>query len=199
MIIKKWEFSLIAGLIISILLSTLSFSFSYNGIRENVFRIHILANSDSDYDQKIKLAVRDELQLCAIEMFSNCESTEQAIETGKQNCDIFCDIANKKLEQLNCNYSASVCVDKEYFNTRQYESFTLPAGNYDALVVSLGEAEGKNWWCCLYPTVCVNASSENQQAENVMNDEQLDIIENEPKYHFRFKLVELIESIINWF
>lgn len=93
------------------------------------------------------------------------------------------------------DYGVSIEVGKEYFSTRDYENFTLPAGQYKALVVKLGKAEGKNWWCCLYPTVCINAASENNSPDDVLNSSELEIVENKEKYEVRLWIVELFESI----
>lgn len=193
--IKKWEAALIAGLICTIILSTASFSSDCKNIREDVFRVHILANSDSTEDQELKLKVRDKLQSYCLDMFKECESSYEAQALAQNNLDIIQTQVQNTVYENGYDYGVSIEVGNEYFSTRDYENFTLPAGQYKALVVKLGKAEGKNWWCCLYPTVCINAASENNSPDDVLNSSELEIVENKEKYEVRLWIVELFESI----
>lgn len=192
--IKKWEAALIAGLICTIILSIASFSADCKSIREDVFRVHILANSDSEEDQALKLKVRDELQIYCLDMFKECESSYEAQALAQSSLNAIQTQVQNTVYENGYDYCVSVEVAKEYFSTRDYEDITLPAGQYKALVVKLGKAQGKNWWCCLYPTVCINAAAENSPSD-VLDSSELEIVENKPKYEIRFFIVELFESI----
>ncbi len=166
-------------------------------IRENVFRLHILANSDSKADQQLKLSVRDSVLILADEMFKNAKSEAEAIEAAKNNIELIKATAEQKLAELGSYDSVSVSVGTAWFNTREYDDFTLPAGEYDALKIVIGEGEGKNWWCVMFPSVCIPAAT--GKIEDALTQKESDIVHGKTVYKPCFKIVEIFESIKRFF
>ena len=155
---KALHLSLLFGLLCAIFSSFAHFNAACDDLRANVLRLHIIANSDSALDQEVKLKIRDRLLQESTTLFSGADSVENAIFIANTKKDTVREIANSVLKENNFPYEAKVSVEKHYFNTRVYENFTLPAGIYDSLVITLGKAEGKNWWCVIFPEVCIPAA-----------------------------------------
>ena len=128
-------------------------------LRESTFRLHIIANSDTETDQKIKYALRDYLLTDLGGIFADCESSEEAEAAAVRNSGYITARTNEFLVSKGCGYTAQVSVGRSDFPTRVYADMTLPSGSYEALNVVLGEGGGKNWWCVLYPSVCIGAAS----------------------------------------
>lgn len=189
--------SLTFGLIFSILMSLCSFNAHCNTIRNSVLRIHILANSDSDSDQALKLKVRDELLVLSDNLFKNCSTREEAKKAAEENLDLFKSRAEEVIMQQGYNYPVNISVGKADFNTRHYEKFTLPAGTYDALRVVIGNGNGHNWWCVMFPPVCV-PSAAGSEIGDALSGTDTEIVENETKYKCRFKVVEIYESLCSF-
>ena len=164
-------------------------------LRDNILRLHILANSDSEVDQAVKLRVRDAVLAECQNLLGGCQNINEAVETATINSDKFQSAANEVLKSEGVSYSAQVCVKNENYTTRIYDKFTLPAGEYNSVVVSLGDAEGKNWWCIMYPSVCLSAAGDLNSVSNESNDVAVD----QEKYIIRFWIVELYEKITNMF
>ena len=118
-------------------------------ISTKVFRLHILANSDSEDDQKLKLKVRDKILSVSDKMYNNCATVDDAVNTAKNNIDLFESTAAKVIIDNGYTYPVKAYVTKEYFDTRKYDNFTLPAGEYDSLKIEIGSAKGHNWWLSL--------------------------------------------------
>ncbi len=196
--IKKWEISLLIGLILCILFSCISFTATCENIREDVFRLHILANSDSEEDQNLKLCVRDAILEQTAYLFENNQTVEESMQAARQNLDLLQRTAEEVIVQKGFNYSVQVEIGKDYFETRTYGEITLPAGEYEALRILIGEAKGHNWWCVLYPVMCINACGATP-ADEVLSENEYDVVHNKDKYQIRFKTVEWLESIFNLF
>ncbi len=163
-------------------------------ISNEVFRLHILANSDSEEDQKLKLKVRDRILESSQDLFLNCSSLDDVISVSENNIDYFKNQADRCIQENGYNYDVSVYVDKEYFNTREYDEITLPSGIYNALKIEIGEAKGHNWWCVMFPAICLPAVSDDE-INNILTDEEIDLINSNNKYEVRFKIVEIYEKI----
>ena len=163
-------------------------------ISDKVFRLHIRANSDSDTDQNLKLIVRDELLKETKHLFSDCKSLDEAIIRTKDNVDFIKQTVNKTIRNKGFNYACSVKIDKEFFETRKYDRFTLPAGVYDALIIELGQGKGHNWWCVMFPAVCISCCAED--FNSALTEEEIKMIESD-NYVIRFKAVEIFERIKN--
>jgi len=191
--LKTAEKAVLFGLIFSILLSFAKFDASCEELRQNVLRLHILANSNLSVDQEIKLKVRDEILKSSKKIFLDCDDLISAENNAKENLNAFENAANKVLKEGGFSYNATAELKKTYFTTREYETFTLPAGYYDSLTITLGSGEGHNWWCVMFPAVCVPSSSE--KLEKSVSKNGTEIAENYKKYKIKFKSVELIEDV----
>ena len=165
-------------------------------ISNKVFRLHILANSDEKYDQELKLKVRDKILTLSKELYSGCESVDEAINISKDNLDLFRETAQKVIAFYGFEYEARPYVTKEYFNTRKYDNFSLPAGIYDCLKIEIGQGRGKNWWCVMFPSVCLSGCTDD--FNGVLTEDERRMIE-EDKYIVKFKAVEIYEKLKNRF
>lgn len=166
-----------------------------------VVRLHVVANSDSDADQTIKLRVRDAVLQAAEPFLTEVTSPDAAKAALEKNLTLFEQVANEVLQKGDFPYTASVCLKRELFGTRDYQSFSLPGGYYDALRVTLGDGAGKNWWCVVYPQICMGATARHQQSIAVMGGvEDMALLQQAtPEYELRFKILELFENLLGWF
>lgn len=190
---KKIKISLIFGLICAICLSFFNFNLLCDDLRQNVLRLHIIANSDSEADQELKLKIRDAILSETGSLFANSQSLEEANLQTEQHLKNFEEIANRVINENGFGYDATVSLGERFFETRHYENFTLPAGNYRSLIINLGESKGKNWWCVIYPTVCLPAAS--GDLRDTVNNKSAHIAEHSERYIIRFKIVEIFEKI----
>lgn len=189
------EISVAVGLVFSIIFSVIGFGADCRDIRNNVIRLHILANSDSEADQTVKLLVRDALLSCGSELFGGTVSVDNASEYLAAEKDKLVTKANEVLAENGFDYKAHMFLTEEYFTTREYENFTLPAGEYLALKVILGKGEGHNWWCVMFPPLCLPAATKRTDTEIILGKDGAEIISNPVKYEMRFKIVEIIEEL----
>ncbi len=189
------EISVCIALIFSAFFSVYKFDIDCRDLRDDVIRLHILANSDSAEDQQVKLAVRDKLLNCGSKLFSgetNLESVKRVLSAEQNELT---DAANKVLAENGLKYKAKIYLSKEYFTTRTYDDYTLPAGNYLALKVILGEGNGHNWWCVMFPPLCLPAATYEKDIDVYFDAESKSVISSNPEYEIRFKLIELLEKI----
>lgn len=191
---KNIELGVLFGLICAIMLSFSRFETRCNELRQGVLRLHIIANSDGDADQNLKLQVRDEILKNSTDIFKSCDTVDDAIVTASKNIEDINKIANKVITQNGFDYSASVSVGDSFFDTRVYDNFTLPAGTYKSLIVNLGEGKGKNWWCVVFPCVCIPTATGASLSDSV-SQSAAQTAENASKYEIKFKSVEIYEQI----
>lgn len=163
-------------------------------ISDQVFRLHILANSDSAEDQQLKLKVRDEILKKGETVFASSNSLEETIELCKNNIALFQQTAEQCLKDNGSDYEVKVYVDKEYFNTREYDEITLPSGIYNALKIEIGQGKGHNWWCVMFPAICLSSVTDDELNKYLSEDEQK-LVNSESKYEVRFKIVEIYEKV----
>ena len=167
-------------------------------IYDKTLRLHIPADSNSEADQAVKLKVRDAVLNLLEEPLSGCKNKSESIKIIQDMSDIISETANNVLLSNNFDYKATVTLTEEYYPRRSYEGFTLPAGTYTSLKIELGEAEGKNWWCVLFPQVCIgSAKPEETLAEVGFTANQIRLLteQEETEYVVKFKIVEILESI----
>lgn len=190
---KRFEIALAIGLVCAIFLSAFSgFAQECEEIRHEALRLHILANSDSNADQALKLAVRDAVLEQTAGLFQASQTKEQAeaeVETRLAEIE---QIAVAEIRRQGYDYPAAVRLVNRYFETREYDGFTMPAGRYDAVQVEIGAGNGRNWWCVMFPPMCVPAASE-QGASSL--EEQIRALGEPPQYKPAFAVVEAIESL----
>ena len=170
-----------------------------NNLSQAVFRLHVLANSDSDEDQALKLKVRDSLLNYMNSICSNCSTKSEAISLANEHKNDFQQIAEQTIVENGYNYSVKINIDNFYFPTKNYGDISLPAGFYDALRVEIGEAKGKNWWCVMFPSLCfIDVSSgivddeAKEVLENNLEEESYRIVsnQNQSEIKLKFKLIE---------
>lgn len=196
--ITNMTIAICISLTILIIYNISSFSYQCDEIRNNIIRLHILANSDSTEDQYVKLKVRDAILEKGYDIFDGSVNIDNATECITPVLDEIKETADKILRINKMNYSADVSLVYEYFDTRTYDNnVTLPAGKYIALKIVLGEGKGQNWWCVMFPSLCLPAAEKRDinMYVDVFNNNQTDIISNKNKYEIRFKIIELIELI----
>ncbi len=191
---KRIQLSVLFGLICTILLSMSHFNVLCDDLRHNVLRLHIIANSNSVADQELKLKIRDEILAQTGDMFLGITDLSVAEEKAENSLARFESIANNVIEQNGFDYKANAYLGDSYFETRHYDDFTLPAGNYRSLIINLGESKGKNWWCVIFPTVCIPAASKGELTDSV-SVESADVATHSNQYIIRFKTVEIYEKI----
>jgi len=199
---KTLERALAIALVLTVLFSFSGFAGQCEDIPNRVLRLHVLANSDSDADQALKLKVRDRIVKESAGAFDNIKTKAQAEAVVKEKLSTLQAAAEDEIAKQGYDYPVQVYLTNMYFTTRQYQTVTLPAGNYDALRVTIGKAEGHNWWCVIFPPMCLPAAEEKKELKDVLNQSQLDIVDTpqgEPQYEVKFKTVEVYQSICNWF
>lgn len=167
-----------------------------DSLSEKVLRLHVLANSDSEADQQLKLKVRDAILQESDRLFQQSDSKEAAMAQMATHLSDVEQVAERTLRKNGCDLPVTAALKKVKFNTRTYGNITLPAGEYDALQVEIGAAKGKNWWCVLFPSLCV-PSSTNVQMEDVLTQDELQVVE-QSGYDVRFKVVEWYEAVKGW-
>ncbi len=189
---KKLQTAAAIGLILAIVMGNFSaFRTHLQELHSNVLRLHILANSDSQEDQALKLMVRDELLRHSEELFSGCETLDEMKQRAQEQAEAIRQIAQDVLEQHGCTDRVTVQLVRMDFDERQYEEITMPAGVYDALRILIGKGEGHNWWCVMYPPLCLPAAS----AETYFDEETAAILTEPEQFEVRFKCVELWEQL----
>ncbi|MBR2039906.1 MAG: stage II sporulation protein R [Clostridia bacterium] len=191
---KAFEWALVFGFICSVFWSMASFDANCEELRDNVLRLHIVANSDSKADQELKLKIRDEILKKSETLFEKSTDLNSALQKAEENLENYEQIANRVIKEQGFNYSATAKIGKRFFETRVYDDFTLPAGEYDALIVELGEGVGKNWWCVIFPGVCV-PTEKGASLKDSVGEKSAKIAENPKPYKMRFKSVEIYEKI----
>ena len=201
---KKVKNSLILLFLLFLYISISAISY-VNAVSEDisnsVFRLHVLANSDSEEDQNLKYKVRDNLIEYMNTLCKNVESKEDAINIANLHLKEFEEIAEKTIKENGYSYSVSVEIGNFSFPTKNYGDVSLPAGYYDSLRVKIGDAKGQNWWCVMFPPLCfVNISSgvvpeeSKELIKEDLNDEEYSIVTNCDSSEIQFKI-----SLIEWF
>lgn len=187
------------GLLCAVFMSMANFDAACGDLRENVLRLHIIANSDSEADQAVKLAVRDRILEETADVFENGTDIKAAEKSVSDNLSRFEQKAQEVLSENGFSYGATAQIGDSYFETREYDDFTLPAGTYRSLIIRLGDAKGKNWWCVIFPAVCVPAAAPDAELSDSVSETSAEIAEHPKKYVMRFKTVEIYEDLKKFF
>ena len=194
---------LISALISVTVLLTINASLQQKNIADNVLRLHITADSNSPYDQLVKLSVRDYVLKNYSFIFSNCSSFHGAKKTAERYSSQIQSDVIRELEKFSKSYPVTVSVEECSFPIKNYGELTLPAGKYTALNISLGSGKGRNWWCVMYPPLCLTSGTV------VTDKETLDTLKTNlspQEYAFitdsdnlnikmKFKVTEIIERL----
>lgn len=208
---KKLNFIFILTILVFIYIALLSFNYSKaisSNLSDSVFRLHIIANSDSSADQELKLKVRDKIIEYMNTLTSNSSDKKDVISIVNNHLDSFKEIALNTIKENGYNYDVNIEIGNFHFPTKSYGDISFPAGNYDALKIEIGDAIGQNWWCVLFPPLCfVNSStgvvpddSKNTLKENI-NSESYEIIsegnnsnDNTSDIKIKFKIIEFLNN-----
>lgn len=201
---KNLKRYLIVTLLLFIYILFYSISYANNTISNlsnSVFRLHVIANSNSEEDQNLKYLVRDELISYMNNLCTNVSSKEEAIFIAKEHSEDFNKIAKRVIREKGFDYDVKISIGNFAFPTKQYGDITLPSGFYDALKVEIGKSEGKNWWCVMFPTLCfVDVSNgivpeeSKEELQSMLTEEDYNLISSQTnEYKLKFKIVELFE------
>lgn len=196
--VKRMAPVALAGLILAASMGWLRAAAATELLPENILRLHVVANSDSEADQALKLEVRDAVLAEAARWCQGAESLEQA---NAQVCVHLEGIAQAAEETLRARGSAQgvrVRVTEMFFPTRVYEGYTLPAGRYRALRVTLGRGAGHNWWCVVFPALCLPAAGGDADPLAALPETQRDLVEDPGRYRVELKVAELYERLREW-
>lgn len=169
-------------------------------IYNKVVRLHVLANSNSEEDQAVKLAVRDAILDFTVPLLQDCNTRQEAVERLEGNSIHLTEIAQTVLREHGFDDTVSIEMGLENYPTRTYDSLCFPAGEYISMRVSLGEGAGQNWWCCLFPPLCLGAATVREEAAEDacisvgFTPTQYKIIteSDKPVYRARFKILEFL-------
>lgn len=191
--------SLICGFVLASAARLFPFAASSAQIPENVVRLHVVANSDSEEDQAVKLLVRDAVLEESAKWYQDAANREEASAALCVHLESIAQKAGSTLKEQGFSYGAKAEMGEMHFSTRDYGNFRLPAGTYRTLRITLGEGKGKNWWCVVFPALCLPAAAERgEDAFALLPDSERDIIENPDRFEVRFKAVEWLEQLREW-
>ncbi|MEG1932424.1 MAG: stage II sporulation protein R [Pygmaiobacter sp.] len=195
---KKLKMALLLGTLLAILLTCQFSSFAAvcRDIRADTLRLHILANSDSTEDQALKLYVRDCILKESAALFAQATTKEGAERAVDQNLALLQKTAERAIAEQGFAYPVKVSRTNLYFATTNYKNgdgrcYTLPAGRYDAVRVEIGKSAGHNWFCVLFPQLCLPAAEGEQQADALYTGKEKRVLEGE--YEVRFALLEWLQ------
>ena len=183
--LKIWEVSLLCALCVSLLAGTWAQT-KQAEIASSLMRLHVIAVSDDKTEQEIKLRVRDEVLKSISPELENAANADDAESIVRANLGKIQRAAMRKAE----GRKVTVSLGEEYYPTRHYENFSLPAGKYTSLRVILGEGKGHNWWCVVFPPLCVSAA-EQEAALDAMNGDDKAILTEADGYVVKFRVLEL--------
>lgn len=194
---KQTLFSLICFSLALICLLLCASFWQRDNLYNSVIRIHVLADSDEKEDQERKLLVRDSILHYAKENLPESDNREEAKKVIAKNIRAIETLAEETLTKEGCDDKVKVMLEEEYYPTRHYESFSLPAGTYLSLKVLIGKAEGQNWWCVLFPPICLSSATDTESAfwEAGMSKDNIETVMcKEKEYKIRFKILEMTEE-----
>lgn len=195
--LRRWECALL------VLAAALTLFCSWlGGYREclsgKLLRLHVVANSDSDADQALKLEVRDAVLDCAAGYLENVSDVRAAEQVLGAHLAELAGAGQAVVREKGYDYAVRASLGTSHFPTKTYDGFALPAGDYRALRVTIGAGEGRNWWCVVFPTLCVSAASEWQDTavSGGLSDEDVRLMAEEDEgYVLRFKCLELWDKL----
>ena len=196
--LKTWEIALMFGLLIAVVAGSW-LGREQKELADSVIRFHVIANSDSQADQALKLAVRDRVLARAEAIYPENATLDEAQAALEGHLNLLAAAGREVVEEQGYDYPVSASLEDCWFPTREYEGFALPAGNYTALRVTIGEGKGQNWWCVAFPPLCLGAASqtvEEAAQAGYFSQEQRGLITGENEgYVLKFKGLELLGEL----
>ena len=171
------------------------------GIADKVVRLHILADSDSQRDQRLKIMVRDEVQSIMQEKMKNSKSKAESIKILEESKDEIISAAEKVLRENNNNCHVSFKLEKALFPVKKYNGFVFPSGYYDAVKIEIGSGKGHNWWCVMYPSLCLYEDDEEsrEKLENILTPQEYSVVYDSDGVNVKFAVVEAVKEIEKYF
>lgn len=197
---KKWELALLLGLCAAMLWGAWSMQ-RQDALAQKMIRLHVIANSDSDEDQALKLEVRDKVLDFTTTILQRSADMEDAQVRLREELTHIEDIAQREIVHQGYDYPVTAQLASTEFPLKEYDGFSLPAGEYMALRLVIGEGEGQNWWCVVYPPLCTAAATDMPRtavAAGLTDDDVSLITEEDAGYVLRFRSVELWEQLRQW-
>mgnify|MGYP004457024721 FL=1 len=197
---KKWELALLLGLCAAMLWGAWSMQ-RQDALAQKMIRLHVIANSDSDADQALKLEVRDKVLDFTTTVLQRSADMEDAQVRLRAELTRIEDIAQREIAAQGYDYPVTAQLASAEFPLKEYDGFSLPAGEYMALRLVIGEGEGRNWWCVVYPPLCTAAAADMPQTaiQAGLTDDDVSLITGEDTgYVLRFRSVELWEQLRQW-
>lgn len=200
---KIIAFSVLCGMFMTMIVSAGTYAARVsNDISSSVIRFHVLANSDEEYDQNLKLSVRDEILKSISDEMSECTNREEAEEYLRNHTEEITEVAKEVIAEKGYDYDVRTTISTEHYPVRYYENAVFPEGEYESLRVIIGSGEGHNWWCVMYPPLCLNGEAvgydDDSMLKEVLSDESYEVVvlsENSTVPKMKFKVVEWWSSI----
>lgn len=201
--VKLFERALAAALALTLAVSCTFAAAASEDIPNRVLRLHVIANSDSNADQALKRRVRDRILTQSGGWMASARSREEAQAAARAHLPALKRQAEEELRAYGCSDPVAVSLTDCWFPTREYESVTLPAGTYRALRVVIGKGKGHNWWCVLFPALCLPSAQPQQELSGVLTSAEQAFVGGNAQgggqgYQVKFKAVELYEQFRNW-
>lgn len=200
--LHRWEAALLMALAIVLTIGMWA-SVTQNALASEVLRLHVVANSDSDTDQAVKLQVRDAILSAATPYLEGVQGQQEAQQALEPHLPELAQAGAEVLEAAGLTYPITVSITDQWFPTREYTDFALPAGTYRSLQVILGDGVGHNWWCVVYPPLCLGSVSQESvatSASGVLSEDQISLISSQDgEYVLRFKVLEWWDSLVQHF
>ncbi|MBP3378861.1 MAG: stage II sporulation protein R [Clostridia bacterium] len=199
----KYLVSFAASVLVATIILSVMPVYGETEIYNDVLRLHVIAESDSEEDQALKLKVRDAVLECVSASISECETYEDAYEVIDSMRDEIIIAAEKCVEENGENCTVSLALGREKYPRRDYDGTVLPAGVYNSLRITLGEGEGKNWWCVLFPTFCMGFARKSEQSEEYVatgfTPQEYRMITGESgEVRVRFKILEMLSEVLGF-
>lgn len=195
--LKRWEVALLTGFAVTLLMGTY-LDREQVELANSVIRLHVIANSDSEADQELKYQVRDRILTEAAALYQPGDDLQKVRRRMEDNLTLLAQVGREVVEEQGYDYPVSANLERTWFPTKQYTDFALPAGNYTALRIVVGEGKGQNWWCVAFPPLCLGSVSETVDeaaAAGNFTPEQVSLITGESGgYVVKFKAMELWEQ-----
>lgn len=170
-------------------------------LEDKTLRLHVVANSDEAEDQAQKLRVRDHVLNTVADLIAHCSDRKETESVLRSNLENLCQSVQGFLIEEGSDYCVHVSLCEEEFKTREYEGFSLPAGTYHSLRVVIGEGQGKNWWCVVFPSLCTASSVEEFEEvarKGGYDEKEISLIcKKESRFYVQFKMVEILRSLFH--
>ena len=200
--LKRWELALMCGVLMALVTGSW-LQREQRELADSVIRFHVIANSDSQEDQSLKLAGRDRVLARAEELYPQDATLEEARQALEGHLNALAAAGRAVVEEQGYDYPVSAQLTRCWFPTKEYEGFALPAGDYEALRIVIGEGAGQNWWCVAFPPLCLGAASETvDQATKAgcFTQDQACLVTGETEgYVLKFKGMELLGELQGFF